>query len=328
MIHKSSFLLLAALLPSLAQAELSVVSIIDASSSGRVVRINLDASAGLEEGEPVLFRADGQRVASGRVIRLESGSAVIGIAETYGGKQLTKDGAWELLHGEPFDEAPNLPDYVADREDETPNPANERFFTPDGREIESTPELDDENYTPEITLRPKFPEPKLYSPHNITVGVALFRNRTLPTGQNPSSDPNQANFTTYQGYTLRYAYTFRTSYWLSGRTQALISAEASWGSYSFNHTFPAGNVAQVRVMPLGFNLRYQIEMSRLFRLYPYIGYQNNIVSATNGSAGDLRGIKGGRLLGGAGAQLIMSDNIDSRLEGGSDGVMFGLVVKF
>src|SRR5690606_13861586 len=141
----------------------------------------------------------------------------------------------------------------------------------------------------------------------------------------PSSDPDHARFTTYQGYALRYAYTFRTSYWLSGRNQALISAEASWGSYSFNHTFPEGNVAQVHVMPLGFNLRYQIETSRLFRLYPYIGYQNNIVSATNGSAGDLRGLKGGQLLGGAGAQLVMSDNIDSRLQAGSDGVLFGLV---
>lgn len=160
------------------------------------------------------------------------------------------------------------------------------------------------------------------------MGFQLFRNRALPTGSSPTADSQSTRYTTYNGYTLRYAYTFRTHYWLRGKTQSLISVEATWGSYTFNHTFPAGSVAQMRVMPIGFNLRYLVEASKLFRLYPYVGYQNNIVSATNGRAGDIQGLKGGRLLGGAGAQLVMSDTIDTRLEGGSDGVTFGLVVKF
>jgi hypothetical protein len=250
---------------------------------------------------------------------------VVAVLERFG-ENLGKGSEWELLHGEPFDTAANLPDYVADREGAADNPGNERFFTPDGRELDDTPELDDENYTPEVTLRPKFPDPKLYSPHNIMVGFSLFRNRALPTTAAP--EVSTSRYTTYSGYTLRYAYTFRTHYWLRGQTQSLISAEASWGAYSFVHTFPGGNVASMRVMPIGFNLRYLIETSKLFRLYPYIGYQNNIVSATDGTAGEIRHIRGGRLFGGAGAQLVMSDTIDARLEGGSDGVTFGIVVKF
>jgi hypothetical protein len=52
------------------------------------------------------------------------------------------------------------------------------------------------------------------------------------------------------------------------------------------------------------------------------------VSAVNGSLNGLEPLMGGRLLGGAGAVLVMSDNIDTRVEGGTDGVLAGLVVKF
>lgn len=325
MILKRSLLLISLLFPVAAMADLSPVSILDASSSGRTVRINLDATAGLFKGEPVLFRQGGRKIANGRVLRTENGSSVVAILENFGEK-LEKGSEWELLHGQPFDTAANLPDYVTDREEEQDNPSNERFFTADGRELDGAPDLDDENYTPEVTLRPKFPEPRQFSPHNITVGFSLFRNRALPTASSPGS--NRSSYTTYNGYTLRYAYTFRTHYWLKQKTASLVSVEATWGSYSFDHTFPDGEISAMRVMPIGFNLRYMWELSKLFRMYPYVGYQNNIVSATNGVAQDIREIRGGRLLGGAGAQLVMSDTIDSRLEAGSDGVTFGLVVKF
>ena len=34
------------------------------------------------------------------------------------------------------------------------------------------------------------------------------------------------------------------------------------------------------------------------------------------------------IFGGAGGQLVVSETLDARLEGGTDGVLFGLVVKF
>jgi hypothetical protein len=238
-----------------------------------------------------------------------------------------RGGLAELLFGEPFDEAVNLPDYVVDREDENDNPGNERFFEAEAEE--NSPELDDDNYTPEVTLRPKFPEPRLYSTHNLTVGLSLFRNRALATAADPESqDVDDNDYTTYQGYTIRYAYTFRTHYWLRSRAAALLSLEGMFGVYNFNHTFPDSRVAQVRVIPLGANMRYMVEVSKLFRLYPYVGYQYFVVSAVNGTLDQLEPIKGGRLFGGAGAQLVMSNAIDARLEAGSDGIMGGIVVKF
>ena len=105
--------------------------------------------------------------------------------------------------------------------------------------------------------------------------------------------------------------------------------------YTFDHTFPSAirpnsdqEVANVRVIPIQAELRYLIEVSKLFRLYPYIGYQYNIVSAVNGALNGLEPLMGGRLLGGAGAALVLSDNLDARVEAGSDGVLGGLVVKF
>jgi hypothetical protein len=249
------------------------------------------------------------------------------VIEKYGAETPTAESDYELLFGEPFDEAVNLPDYVVDREDENDNPGNERFFQAEAEE--NSPELDDDNYTPEVTLRPKFPEPRLYSTHNLTVGLSLFRNRALATTADPESeDVDDNDYTTYQGYTIRYAYTFRTHYWLRSKAAALLSLEGMFGVYNFDHTFPDSRVAQVRVIPLGANMRYMVEVSKLFRLYPYVGYQYFVVSAVNGTLDRLEPIKGGRLLGGAGAQLVMSNAIDARLEAGSDGIMGGIVVKF
>ena len=104
--------------------------------------------------------------------------------------------------------------------------------------------------------------------------------------------------------------------------------EFGLGIYNFEHTFDATTTSQIRVTPIGFNVRYLVELSKMFRLYPYVGYQHNIVGATDGNLASLENMRGGRLLGGAGAQLVMSENMDARVEGGSDGVLGAIVVKF
>lgn len=327
MVHKSSLCLIALALFALpAEGARRSVSVIDSSTSGRLIRVNIGASAGINPGDPVLFSEGEQKVAAGRVVRVDGGSSIVAVLEKYGSESPSRDFNYDLLYGEPFPEADNLPDYVADRENETTNPNNEKFFTPEGEEI--NPELDDENYTPETVLRPKYPEPRSYATHNLTVGLGLFRNRSLPTVATADIAPTAQPFTTYQGYSVRYAYSFRSHYWSRADALALLSAEATFGIYSFVHTQTNGQVTQVRVIPVGLELRYMIEVSRMLKLYPYAGYQSNIVSAVNGTISNVGGINGGRLLGGAGAQLVLSQSMDARAEGGSDGFLFGLVVKF
>jgi len=339
MIHKSLLAFaLAALLAQDAHAEKRNVVVLDSSTSGRLVRLSIGARQGLVLGEAVLFSSSTVKVAAGRVIRVEDTSAVVAVLEKYGSEQPRVDTDYVLLYGEPFPEAENLPDYIVDREDERDNPANERFWEKNAEE--GTPELDDENYAPEIALRPKFPQPKTYSPHNITVGLQIFRNRALaaagPDSTETVNEPGtSSSHTTYNGYSMRYAYTWRSNYWLKSTSAALLSAEFGVGMYNFDHTFPSGirpdpnaDVTQIRVIPIHIELRYLLEVSRLLRLYPYVGWQYNLVSAVNGSLVGLEPLMGGRLLGGAGAVLVMSNTIDLRIEGGSDGVLGGLVVKF
>jgi hypothetical protein len=336
MIHKGRCLpiLLLALFPLLSEAERRSVAVLESSTSGKLVRLNLGAQQGINLGEPVLFSVAEKKIAAGRVIRVDNNRSVVAVLEKFGAESPGPDLDYELLYGEPFAEAENLPPYVADKEEEQDNPGNEKFWANVGED--SNPELDDESYSPEVNLRPKLPLPRTYNPHNLTVGLNLFRNQTL---QGESDDPDtfaaENAKTTYSGYSLRYAYTFRTHYWLKAQTPALLSAEFGIGMYNFTHTFPLSvrpdpntDVAEIRVIPLHIELRYLIEVSRLFRVYPYVGYQYNIVSAVNGSLTGLEPMMGGRLLGGAGAVLVMSENIDTRVEAGTDGVLGGLVVKF
>lgn len=307
-----------------AQAERRSVMVVDSSSTGRLVRINIGSMANLRPGEPILFSVAKKKIAAGRVYRVEEGTAIVAVLEKYGTETPSPELDYEVVYGEYFEGADNLPNYVADRDEEIDNPANERFFEKD-REA-SGPELDDEDYSPEITLRPKLPEGKNFHPHNISVGLQLFRNRALPTTDIP--DSRATSYSSYQGYSFRYAYTFRTHYWIRIKAPALISVEATFGIYNFDHTFNENTVSQIRVTPLGFNLRYLVEVSRLFRLYPYVGYQYNIVGAVDGDLSNLENLRGGRLLGGGGAQLVMSESVDARVEGGSDGILGAVVVKF
>lgn len=323
-IYITFFVLVCAPLSSFADKRSVIIS--ETSTSGKLVRVSIGHDLGLTYGEPVLLSEADTKIAVGRVVQVSDHSAVIAILEQYGNTPPSREIHYDLLYGEPFDEADYLPNYVVDREEETPNPTNEKFFTPDGEEL--TPELDDDSYTPEIALRPKFPESKTYNTHNITIGAALFRNRALAGINDTTSTGGSTRYTTYQGWAFRYAYTFRTHYWFRSKSTALISVEAAIGIYNFDHTFTGNRVAQVRVTPVGFNARYLVEISKLFWLYPYLGYQNNIVGAVNGNRAGLDPISGGRLIGGGGAQLVMSDAIDSRLEAGTDGILLGLVMKF
>ena len=161
-----------------ARADRRSIVVIDASSSGQLVRVSVGGKQGIMLGEPVLFSAGSHRIAAGRVIRVQDSNAVVAVLEKYGTESPGPDADYELIYGEPFPEAANLPDYIADREDERDNPANEKFWVKSDED--TTPELDDDSYTPEISIRPKFPVPRTYNPHNITVGLNVFRNRTLP----------------------------------------------------------------------------------------------------------------------------------------------------
>jgi hypothetical protein len=342
MIHKGrSFPILAPLLLQVlalfsleVRAERRAIVVTEASTSGKLVRITIGARQGLTLGEAVLFSTGGARVAAGRAIRVQDNDAIVAVLQKYGAESPQVEADYELLYGEPFPEAANLPDFVVDREEERDNPQNEKFW--EKEEQDQSPELDDDNYTPEVSIRPKFPLPRTFSPHNITIGLATFRNKELSTSSDELGAAIIPNgYTTYNGYVFRYAYTFRSHYWLKAKTPALLSAEFGFGLYNFQHTFPAAlrpdpesSVAQVRVVPIHMGLRYLVEVSKLFRLYPYLGYQYNIVSAVDGSLTGLQPLQGGRLLGGAGGVLVLSNSVDARIEAGTDGVLGGLVVKF
>ena len=162
---------------------------------------------------PVLFTAGSLKIAAGRVIRVQENNAVVAVLETYGQDYPTPDSDYELLYGEPFPEAANLPDFVVDRDEERENPQNEKFWLKG--EAPSTPdhELDDDNYTPEILIKPLVPLPRTYRPHNFTFGLNLFRSPGLPSSSdvNPKTGAvNPPESASYDGYSLRYAYTFRT----------------------------------------------------------------------------------------------------------------------
>lgn len=341
MIHKSRygalFLIFYGFFSAQARAETRTTTVMDASTSGRLVRLSLGLDTGLSAGDPVLFSANERKIAAGRVYRVEDGTIVVAVLQKYSEENVSVDSQYDLLFGEPFPEADNLPNYVVDRDQETPNPANETFLTRD--EERMTPELDDDDYTPELNLRPKFPEPRTYSTHNLTWGVALNRNRNLPAvtaANEPATDVSK--YTTYQGYVARYAYTFRSHYWMKARAPALLSVEAMFGIYSFDHEFPEvvgeggtsipARSGNIRVFTPGLNLRYLIELNKLFRVYPYVGYIYNLVTANNATDGQLQSINGGRIIGGGGAQLVISSSIDARVDVGSDGLLLGMVVKF
>ncbi len=115
---------------------------------------------------------------------------------------------------------------------------------------------------------------------------------------------------------------------MNRKIPAIFTAEMGLGVYNFPHTFLDSTTAQITVMPISFNFRYILEVNKLFRVYPYLGFQNNIVSSTYTNNTGLHRLRGGRLMAGGGAMLVMSENIDIRADIGIEGMLFGLVSKF
>lgn len=324
-----TFLALCSLFPFSLEAARKDVSVLDRSSSGRTVKINAGSVDGLHLREALLVRTGEDKLAAARIISLNPNESVAYLVENYANQELNAGGEYNIIYGVPLD-IPDVDDQLLDasqaQSDLPENPQEEKFFTPEGKEVSSAPEIDDERYSPEVSLRPKFPPAPDFSPHNITIGAALFRNRDL--AQQEATPANPQVMKSYPGYALRYAYMFRTNFWLRQKTAALISFEGGVGTYSFTHKFASGQAAEINVIPITFNIRYLIELSKMFRVYPYIGYQNNVVPATAANSGSINSLSGGRLLGGLGSILVLSKTMDARLDAGTDNILFGLVTKF
>lgn len=327
------FLLLS--IPIAAQAERKPVKILDLSSSGRTIMITAGSRDGLKMKEAMLIRRNDKKLAAARVIRLFAEKAAVYVVARYSREQPTKtrdDRTFNILYGIPLAGIPQLPSGLADEieDDLERNPQDETYITDEGREYE--PEIDDEDYTPEVTVKPEFPPPDYRRTHNISIGLGLFRNANLSEVLDEDF-PNADSTTTYAGIYARYTYNFYTFYWLKKKRKALISVEASIGVYNFPFTdfteVADGEKTEVEVIPLGVYVRYNFEFSPLFMAYPYVGYQYNLVSATNNFPNArLEDLRGGGIAFGVGASLVLSRVIDVRLDAGNDGVFVATVVKF
>ncbi len=339
LLHQSILSLLAIILLLVpkhdAIAERKPVKILDLSTSGRTVMISAGSRDGLKLKEAMLIRRENKKLAAARVIRLFAEKAAVYIVARYSREQpqKTRDNRrFNILYGIPLAGIPQLPSGIADEieDDLERNPQDEQYLTEEGREHE--PEIDDEEYTPEVTVRPEFPPVEYRRTHNISIGLGLFRNANLSSTLNPDF-PNAEATTTYTGMFARYTYNFYAFYWLKKKVKALVSVEASVGVYNFPFTdfttLADGQKTEVEVIPLGVYVRYNFEFSPLFMAYPYVGYQLNIATATNNFPdARLDDLRGGGIAFGIGSSLVMSRVIDIRLDAGNDGVFVGTVVKF
>ena len=307
-----------------AYAERRDVTIEDKSSTGRTIKVSAGQLDGLHLREAVLVRTGENKLVAARVIHLQPQTSALYIVETYGGPHdLPKGGAFNILYGIPLGDIPDLPDNIADTLPD--NPQDETFFTADGKE-QNTPDLDDGNYEQEVRLRPNFPDKKLYATHNLSLGVGLFRNADLAVTTLPNGDSRAK--TTYQGYALRYQYNFPSSFWLDRKRPLWLGAELGWGTYSFNQTYYTTSTARILVMPLSANLKFIFELSKLFRVYPYLGVVGNVVQATARDRADVDDLRRPQLMAGGGVNMVMSESIDVRADAGLDGFLLAAVVKF
>ncbi len=335
-----------------AHADEADAEVLEQSSSGQVIRVALGRNQGLRSNDPILLMENGQRVAAARIVRADENSSIAYIVEDFEKSKIILGQAISILYGMPLDDVPELPEGLFDDEEVRPNPSDEkltpderefrpraqdRVFTPDGREVDprheeevdpyQKPDVDSDRYQPERSIRPRYPNRPDYSAHNLTLGVGIFRDlETTSTSVN-------STYTTHQGWAARYGYVWESHLWFQRkRNPALFSLELGWGTYNFVHAPAGGGAANVRVMPLQGSLRWLIRVNRMFKIYPYAGYQRNLVSSTTSTTGtDLTSIarlRRGRLIGGAGAMLVTSESTDARVEGGVDGFLLGLVVKF
>lgn len=318
-----------------ARAEKKPIQILDLSTSGRTVMITAGSRDGLKLKEAMLIRRENKKLAAARVIKLFAERSAVYVVSRYSREQPEKTAdnrKFNILYGVPLAGIPDLPSNLADEieDDLERNPQDEVYLTEEGRELE--PEIDDEDYTPEVTVKPEFPPTNFRRTHNITVGLGLFRNANLSETLNVNF-PNSDSTTTYSGIFARYGYNFYAFYWLKEKVRALITVEASIGVYNFPFTdfttLADGQKTQIEVIPVGVYVRYNVEFSPLFMAYPYLGFQLNLVSSTNNFPNSrLEDLRGGGIAFGVGASLVISRVIDVRLDAGNDGVFVGSVVKF
>lgn len=307
-----------------AQAIQRDVTIQDKSTSGRTVRINAGQKDGLGLREALLIREENQKLVAARIIAVQPDSSVAFIVEKYSETQIPKGGQYNILYGVPLGDIPDLPDNISDTL--PPNPQDEKFFTPQGEEIASTPDLDDDNYEPEVKIRPNFPDKKINTPHHLTMGVGLYRNANL--AETTLTNGNRSAKSMYQGYAMRYQYNFKSSFWMGSRVPVWIGAELGWGVYNFNQSYPNNSHAAIRVIPLNANVKYIWEINKFLHLYPYVGVQNNIVQASAPATAPVNDLRGTSIIAGGGARMLMSENIDARVDVGIDGALIAAVVKF
>jgi hypothetical protein len=341
---------------AIVHAAVAETSIVERSTSGRTIRLGGTGRLPIRPGEAVLLQsANGDRLAAARVVRMQGDAPIFYIVEEYVTNDFQAGQSLDVLYGVPLANIPELPPEIGYEGDVAANPGNEqltpdnkefrpkpteRLFTPDGRPVDEhaeeqvepykVPDVDDDRYHPEYPLRPKYPKRPDYSTHNLTLGVGIFRNRDV--GDTASAAVTR-DYTTRQGYALRYAYNFEADLWMFSRhSPSLLSFEVGMGTYNFVQTYSNGGQADVRVIPLSGSFRYMIRANRMFKIYPYAGYETNIVSATsatgNANTASLTPLKMGRLIGGGGAMLTTSESIDARFDAGVEGFLVGLVVKF
>lgn len=312
-----------------ARAEQREVTVEEASSTGRTIVFSAGSNAGLQLREAVLLRSGEEKVLAARIVKVFPERSVAYIVERYRKEVPGTGETYQLLWGDPGAEIVRPAD-LSDIDSTPENPLNERFL--EAEEKRREPDLDDESYNPEVILSPKMPGPRTTTANNLTVGVGVFRNADLSQIYSAERADGTAT-TTYQGYALRYQYNWRTHFWLFSRKMpTLISAEAGVGIYRFGQNFVVNGLdrgAEIQVMPISFNFKYNFEIGSMLRLYPYIGFQNRIVSATAQEVNNLLDpLRGGKIMAGGGVAIVMSENLDARFDIGIDGYLFGVVAKF
>lgn len=288
---------------------------------------------GLKLKEALLIRRGNKKLVAARVIKLFEEKAAVYVVARYSRENPSRTSGYrnyDILYGIPLD-VPDLPANIgAEVADELErNPQDETFFVEEGREYE--PEIDDETYTPEVTVHPEFPRPNYRKTHNISLGIGFFQNTNLLASLAPEVLNSNAT-SSYQGYYIRYGYNFKTYFWLKRKIPALITIEGSLGFYNFDFQDlgldPPKNT-QIDVIPMAVYLRYNYEFNPLFMVWGYVGFQNNVVSATNNyPEARIKDLEGSGIAFGLGAGLVMSQTIDLRVDAGNDGAFFGGVVKF
>ncbi len=315
-------------------AKRSEVLILEKSSTGLTLMINVGKRIGLVINEAILIRRRDKKIVAARVIKLFPDQSAVYIVATYSKEILYKGEAYNMLYGIPLPDVPQLPDGVLSADDEVlvddldENPGSEPFFTKEGREYE--PDPDGIEYNPETTLRPRFPKPQYKKDHSINIGLGGFQNTNIPLKiKSPDANPS----TIYSGTWLSYIHNFNFYLWIKRKIPLRLSMEVGLGIYKFrvkDTSLPDGEqFTGVEVFPAFARLYYNQEWNDLFFSYLYVGYEHNFLSAEGKLSSEyLYFLEENRLTFGLGSALVLSRTIDLRVDFGNTGFMVGTALKF